>query len=291
MEEMKTKDILFWLLISFLIIGILILCSITDKNYDAIQKVLLDRREAIRYSELAKVKAAKIAESASQNRINMETTGNIVPLSHTQSAYIFSSLIQDKYNLQEFDTLQLELSASLLEDKVFHKMSDLNTDARLYVPDCGIELDLNSKMYGMTSQGIIDEDNLGLYDQRFHTKLIVDHASQGFEAMKESQPGTKAYLRLRNGDLIEYVCYENVQAINAKLWLEAVDGRNLLSLGSDDKIVMYTCNDETGYSVTATLWMETGGKSASDEANRISGSVKENIMQVLDTNGGSRERI
>lgn len=81
-------------------------------------------------------------------------------------------------------------------------------------------------------------------------EIICDHAYDGFRAIMYSQ---EAYIT-KNGVTEKYECIHRHQGYNSGTDLLLMNEKSALNLYEDSDIVMYTCNDEEGVSVSITWW-------------------------------------
>lgn len=81
-------------------------------------------------------------------------------------------------------------------------------------------------------------------------EIICDHAYQGFRAIMSSP---SAFIT-RNGETKEYECIHRHQGYNTGDDLIMINDKSALNQYDDADIIMYTCNDMEGYSISITWW-------------------------------------
>ena len=138
------------------------------------------------------------------------------------------------------------------ETKAFYVDEPLATYGRLYIPSCDVNVPVGTKVGFKNGQAVVDAENLALIFNIGYDNMICDHAGQGFDKMKQSEVGTVAFIKTNNG-FQKLVCTGKELGYNVKYALITEDGKQLGNNNADG-LTMYTCNDETGHSVTITYW-------------------------------------
>lgn len=85
-----------------------------------------------------------------------------------------------------------------------------------------------------------------------NVEIICDHASDGFKTIMTSN---KAFIK-KNGIEKEYRCLHRHQGYNEGDDLLLMNNKSALNQYDDADIVMYTCNDDEGHSISITYWAE-----------------------------------
>ena len=121
---------------------------------------------------------------------------------------------------------------------------------RLSLPSVGFEMPLYN---GDASSwaNIVDAESSALYTNYLGKMMIADHAHQGFSAMKNSQIGSIGYI-INGNNITTIRCKSMYQGINTGYGV-TINGIYADEM-TDGSLFMYTCNDETGISVTVTFW-------------------------------------
>jgi hypothetical protein len=121
---------------------------------------------------------------------------------------------------------------------------------RLYIPDAGIDVAL----YCGSKQYITDRaDSANLFTWMDYTgRMIADHSNQEFAKLFSVEVGTRGYIRLKDGDIINIEC---VDVFNGHNTIVAITNEAGVCIQSDADYVMYTCRN--GWrNVRIWLWNE-----------------------------------
>ena len=140
-------------------------------------------------------------------------------------------------------------------DPVTEEIARRGNIGHLTIPAVGIDVALfeSSCTSGRKSQNIVDAYDSAVFisDIAYYhgSPIIGDHRHQGFEAMKNSVPGS-TYAYIDFGTYTQsYVCVQNFIGYNTNYGLSYLDGSDIWHEGG---LIMYTCNyDDT---ITITYW-------------------------------------
>jgi sortase (surface protein transpeptidase) len=138
------------------------------------------------------------------------------------------------------------------ETRMLYQDEPLRDRGRLYIPSCGVDVPLCSGIGYKKGQDVVDEENLALMEYFSGDLTICDHAGQGFDRMKKADVGTVGFIKTRTG-LQKIVCTGKIRGDNVRYALYYDNGGSL-GFYNLDGVTMYTCNDETGVSVTVSFW-------------------------------------
>lgn len=138
------------------------------------------------------------------------------------------SVLTDAYNRTEEEQLKL-----YGDDKIFADFY-----GRLYIPDAKIDVAL----YSGNSQAICDrQDSANIYSLgMIEGKTIADHNNQEFSKLFSVNVGTRGYIQLENGDIINIECTDVFNGHNTGNDLTDDEGNSVI--GASDYL-MYTCRN------------------------------------------------
>lgn len=123
-----------------------------------------------------------------------------------------------------------------------------NFYGRLYVPDAEIDVAL---YYGNDQEITDRRDSANIYTwEDYYGETIADHNNQEFRKLFDVMVGTKGYLQLANGDIINIVCTDVFNGHNTVDLI--VDEHGEAAQGRSDYL-MYTCCNHA-YNVRICLW-------------------------------------
>ena len=180
----------------------------------------------------------------------------------TSVAAVISAIISDgwqpaeKYDICKYENKLSEYSG-IINEKYYETLMFYDDEAvedrgRLYIPVCGVDVPLSSGAGYTNGQDVVDEYNLALMRYYYGDLTIVDHATQGFDYMKLADVGTVGFIKMRTG-LYKIVCIGKETGKNIGYAITTNGGKEL-RFHNPNGVTMYTCNDETGVSITITYW-------------------------------------
>ena len=112
-----------------------------------------------------------------------------------------------------------------------------------------------AELYNSFSQSVVDAADSAVYYDWGNNICIADHAYQGFSIIRSLGPGAQA--TITNGSQVTYLTMiASYQGTNTGHGVNLADGTYAETVPAS--YCMYTCNDETGKSVTVTYWNVTG---------------------------------
>ena len=130
----------------------------------------------------------------------------------------------------------------------------------LYIPGVNLKVPLYDKSKTKNSQAVVDAKNSAIYCRKFkggHCDYIVDHASQGFDAIKRCTLGMGAYI-VKPDSTTYYECVQITNGVNKKTSLVTIGGQNVHKIKWAD-LCCYTCNSADGKDI-AMVFFKTGYK-------------------------------
>ena len=134
----------------------------------------------------------------------------------------------------------------------------------LVLPDVGYKARLfdTTNMTTEDGQKILDKENAAVIDRcpgKEISNSIYDHAGQGFDKMKNCQPGYSiARILYLDGTEDVFICTGiDYNGINDDYAIRNSEGYNVGKIDSN-MMYMVTCNDSTGRSVTISYWYPLG---------------------------------
>ena len=164
------------------------------------------------------------------------------------------------YKLQDKNKeIEERTTKSKLFSQLMYSDDPIQNDEEIYIPSCGLTVPIKKPVhvYPGDWQKIIDEEDQGLHYIHQNVNMLCDHAGQGFDLMKQAKVGTMAYIKSKHG--IEfYRCIGIESGKNVKYALLNADGGYISNKNQGD-LLMYTCNDETGVSITISYWERVKG--------------------------------
>ena len=107
-------------------------------------------------------------------------------------------------------------------------------------------------LYDGTDQAITDAENSANIFSYNGKEVITDHRSQGID---EVMTNSKATL-FRNGETRELRCVHRKQGYNKENELVLLNGTDAFKEYDDYSVLIYTCNDIDGVSISITYWKE-----------------------------------
>ena len=130
-------------------------------------------------------------------------------------------------------------------------LSEYGNMGLLWIPKVGVEVPLNTPTKTKTAKEIIDEENNAVYYWRQRGSkwdIIGDHASQGFDAIKNCTLNTYAYIVTPTKSTMYRVIGMSIGHNYGKIITES--GHYVTDMKNWADICLYTCNDATGKNIS-----------------------------------------
>ena len=109
---------------------------------------------------------------------------------------------------------------------------------RWSVPEVGIDV----AVFCSNEQSVVDAIDSAAFFEYGNNYLLGDHWNQGFEAIKNCQPGMAASFDTLEGNN-KYLCVDVITGHNTGKSITDDSGVNLRDYPLQDAIICYTCND------------------------------------------------
>lgn len=126
---------------------------------------------------------------------------------------------------------------------------------RLYMPDLGINVALfnTDKLSLAEQQAYVDAPDSGSWLPLKNMVVIGDHASDGFQSIKDAVPGeTMCYLQTGT-NVLTFVCAKTGRGQNIVKDLLDENGNSLIKI-TGYSLLTYTCSDTTGKNIYYAFW-------------------------------------
>lgn len=135
-----------------------------------------------------------------------------------------------------------------------HDNKKLGSAGHFYIPSVDIEVPIYSEL----NEEVVDAKNSAVYCESFNEKcrcgFIVDHASQGFNKIKQCKLGCYAYIKTKE-EIKVFECIEIAYGKNLNDDLLSIGNQYLTDINWAD-ICCYTCNDLEGINIIMIFFKE-----------------------------------
>lgn len=133
---------------------------------------------------------------------------------------------------------ELDVQPYTYQEKVQKQKAKRWMYGRLVIPDVGVDV----AVIKVFSQETTDAQDSAAYFDWNGAWLIADHWNQGFDAIKQCQPGDICYI-VTGDDIEEYKCLRMDYGHNTGFDLTENDWSTSVTGQYPGKIIMYTCNN------------------------------------------------
>lgn len=195
---------------------------------------------------------SKIAETAKKvNNPSHQVVVSTPKPSSPHETYAINTIPETTEATETIETVLADFHGRSEEERAALYSDDRNYPnfyGRLYVPDAEIDVAL---YYGNDQEITDRRDSANIYTwEDYYGETIADHNNQEFRKLFDVMVGTKGYLQLANGDIVNIVC---TNVFNGHNTVDLIVDENGEAAQGRSDYLMYTCRNRA-YNVRICLW-------------------------------------